>query len=81
MEGALVSEENGAIDDGTSFDLTFDPKVTRTKSFYPPISYAKLFSQLGGTLGLWLGIGMMQMCITVTTVFWRFSKLFSTQLI
>ena len=30
------------------------------KSFYPALSLTELFSNLGGVLGLWLGVGMMQ---------------------
>ena len=42
--------------------LTFEQKVPTTESFYPSISIYKLFAELGGTLGLWLGVGAVQFC-------------------
>ena len=30
------------------------------ESFFAPLSMTELFSQLGGALGLWLGLGVMQ---------------------
>ena len=44
----------------TLFDLHFDQKVSITESFYPPLSFSELFSSIGGALGLWLGVGVMQ---------------------
>ena len=41
--------------------ITFDQSVTITESFYPPVSVTKLFSEFGGVLGFWLGIGMFQL--------------------
>ena len=31
-----------------------------TEFFYPDVSFGELLSNLGGVLGLWLGVGMMQ---------------------
>ena len=40
--------------------LTLDETVTITESFYKTLCYSELFSALGGSLGLWLGVGLMQ---------------------
>ena len=48
------------MDNETVFDLTFDQEVTFTESFFPSLSMSNLFSQIGGALGLWLGIGVLQ---------------------
>ena len=40
--------------------LTIEQKVIVTESFYPKMSTSELFSNLGGVLGLWLGVGMIQ---------------------
>ena len=45
----------------TRFDLTLDQTVAIRKSFYPPPSISLLFAELGGCLGLWLGIGLVQL--------------------
>ena len=45
----------------TIFDITFDQSVTITKYFYPDFSFVDFFSGVGGSLGLWLGLGIMQL--------------------
>ena len=31
-----------------------------TEFFYPNVSFGEILSNLGGVVGLWLGVGMMQ---------------------
>ena len=53
--------DEGLLDEkATDIQLTFDQTVTITESFYPGISPTKIFSDLGGSLGLWLGVGVVQ---------------------
>ena len=42
--------------------ISFDLKVHITETLYAPVSFAKLFSDLGGSLGFWLGAGLLQIC-------------------
>ena len=44
----------------STIDLTFNQAVSVRESFYKSLSYSELFSALGGSLGLWLGVGIMQ---------------------
>ena len=55
----------------TTFDLTMDQEVTVTESFYPPFSPLTFFTVMGGALGLWLGVGVVQVVsYLVTAVAW-----------
>ena len=40
--------------------LTFQDEVIITKSEFASLSISELFSTLGGVIGLWLGVGMLQ---------------------
>ena len=55
----------------TTFDLTMDQEVTVTESFYPSFSPLTFFTVMGGALGLWLGVGVVQVVsYVVTAVAW-----------
>ena len=41
--------------------MTLDKTVTITETRFPQLDMAKLFAELGGSLGLWLGLGVIQM--------------------
>ena len=45
----------------TTIDVTLNQKVVVTESFYPAVDYANLLPKIGGALGLWLGIGVVQL--------------------
>ena len=45
----------------TTIDITLNQKVLVTESFYPTVDYANLLPKIGGALGLWLGIGVVQL--------------------
>ena len=49
------------IDIGHIIDLTFDQDVAITEHFYPDFSLSNFFTELGGSLGLWLGLGATQL--------------------
>ena len=41
--------------------ITFDTLVTLEKSSFPPWTWSAYLAVLGGTAGLWLGLGIMQL--------------------
>ena len=46
--------------DKSWFGLTFDDTVAITQYYYPQFSVAEFLSNMGGSLGLWLGVGVVQ---------------------
>ena len=57
----VLSKSVGDVFNFSKMELTIDQSVTITRSFYPPLSVTKLFADLGGAMGLWLGVGIIQM--------------------
>ena len=55
--------------------MTFDQTVTVTESFYPSLSFTKLFADLGGSLGLWLGVGVLQMTMNLCQLIIKLKQL------
>ncbi len=62
----MVSNERS--DKASTLDITLDQLVTVKESRFPKISLSKLLSDLGGSLGLWLGIGIIQICVIVVNL-------------
>ena len=60
----------------TKINMTFDQTVTVTESFYAGISPTRIFSDLGGSLGLWLGLGAIQLCLNAIEYLSLILKLF-----
>ena len=58
--GALISSRRWDRDHST-FDLTLDQQVTVTESYYPSFSPLSFITMMGGALGLWLGVGAVQL--------------------
>ena len=58
----------------STFYLTLDKTVTITETRFPQLDVAKLFAELGGTLGLWLGLGVIQMISFGLNLFRRISR-------
>ena len=59
VSGTVVSEKKWDHN-FTDFDITFDQTVTVTEYYFPEFSFSDFLSRLGGSLGLWLGIGVTQ---------------------
>ena len=48
-------------DKNSGFDLTLKQDISVTEYYYPEFSLPDFLSNLGGTLGLWLGVGVLQL--------------------
>ena len=59
ISGAYISAREVSTNH-TTFDLTFAQIVTIVNSDFPKFDWTKFFSDLGGSMGLWLGLGMVQ---------------------
>ena len=46
--------------DNKYFRFKIQNGVKVTEFFYPDVSFGEILSNLGGVVGLWLGVGMMQ---------------------
>ena len=68
----MLSDERPSIP-YSILDVTLDQVVTVTESRYPEMSFTKLLSEIGGSLGIWLGMGIIQLCVMVVNL--AFSKL------
>ena len=44
----------------SAFVLYINPEVTVTESYIPEFSFSTFIADLGGSLGLWLGVGAVQ---------------------
>ena len=61
-DGGLISTKRW-IKNFTSARITFDQQVTITEYRYPIFSFTNFFAELGGSIGLWLGMGLLQIGI------------------
>ena len=60
VHGSMIKSIMRNSKNTSLIDLTFNQAVTVRESFFKSLSYSELFSALGGALGLWLGVGIMQ---------------------
>ena len=75
ISGSMVSNEHTDSASST-FDVTLDQVVTVTESRYPSMSFPNFFSNLGGSLGLWLGVGIIQICVLFVNLVSKLRKKF-----
>ena len=80
MSGAMVSDKVWNTY-SSSFVFTWEQTVQITKYFYPSLSVAKLLSDLGGSLGLWLGVGILQICLLSSELIERVQNFFRAWLL
>ena len=66
----MVAHDKVAAAKQTYIDIAFDQEVT--ESYYPELSFTTLFAEVGGSMGLWLGLGLLQFAtifVSASTVF------------
>ena len=68
VETRLLSESLSTFN-GSHIDLTFSPNISITTTSFLKFIFAKFLSDLGGCMGLWLGLSMVQLVETVLKCF------------
>ena len=59
--------------------LTFSSKVLVTRTDFPEFSLASFLSEVGGSMGLWLGLGMVQvMELVINSILQRITQNIAT---
>ena len=66
--GNQISKEISMYSNFSEIDFTFLQKAEITESFYPEFSLEEFFTSMGGAMGLWLGLGVMQLLTQVVNV-------------
>ena len=66
VESRILTETS--YENVSRIDLTFSPKIIVTTTSFLKFIFAKFLSDLGGCLGLWLGLSMVQLVDMV----WKF---------
>ena len=56
----LGEKHMNTIANQSTIDIVFDDKVTITTFYFPKFNIADFLSALGGSMGLWLGLGVVQ---------------------
>ena len=58
---AIAKEEDvTTMEGGSAIDITFFDTILVTTTSFPTFSFSDALAKLGGAMGLWLGIGIMQ---------------------
>ena len=52
----------------STLDITIKQSVTVTEYFFPEFSVSLFLSSMGGALGLWLGLGVLQLATNIVTL-------------
>ena len=69
MFGAEISKRKVVEDKDVSIlDITFKQSITVKEYFYPQFSIPDFLSSMGGALGLWLGLGVLQLATNIVTL-------------
>ena len=55
-------------EDASILDITIKQSVTVSEYFFPEFSVSLFLSSMGGALGLWLGLGVLQLATNIVTL-------------
>ena len=66
---AVLAYEGKTTRGNTKIGIKFDDTVSITESFYPPASIPNFMAEIGGILGLWLGVGTLQLFLHAFEIF------------
>ena len=76
ISGRLMSKEKNQYSSYSIISFTINQEILTEESFVPTFSVSSFFADLGGSLGLWLGVGAVQLLTSgVTLVTWVRGKM------
>ena len=73
ITSVFLNEKTGRL--GSSrIDITFSEKVSTVITNFPKFNLALFLSSCGGSMGLWLGVGVVQIMEFVPTMIWKLKE-------
>ena len=77
---AIAKEEDvTTMEGGSAIDITFFDTILVTTTSFPTFSFSDALAKLGGAMGLWLGIGIMQVFEILLSLWQRMMCLHNKQ--
>ena len=73
ITSVFLDEKSGGLH-GSTIDITFSEKVSIVITNFPKFNLALFLSSCGGSMGLWLGVGVVQIMEFVATMIWKLKE-------
>ena len=71
MYGRKIEQRNNRGFNSSKIDLTFSNQLWVTTYAFPRFNFVDYFSNIGGLLGLWLGLGIAQLFEKCIQIIWK----------
>ena len=73
ITSVFLDEKTGRLG-GSRIDITFSEKVSIVITNFPKFNLALFLSSCGGSMGLWLGVGVVQIMEFVASMIWKLKE-------